>query len=106
MLYFVSLTFDVAHQIKQILVIHPRAPTGLAANMGIALVSGGRLRTSLSKDTQNKLGVSYATFLLFTIRRIDMGDKGSKDKGKREQQKKAQLTFKEKRKKKNDKKNK
>jgi hypothetical protein len=35
-----------------------------------------------------------------------MGDKGSKDKGKREQRKKAQLTPKEKRKLKNDKKNK
>ena len=34
-----------------------------------------------------------------------MGDKGSKDKGKREQQKKAILTPKEKRKAKNDKKN-
>lgn len=33
-----------------------------------------------------------------------MGDKGSKDKGKREQQKKAQLTPKEKRKAKRDKK--
>ena len=33
-----------------------------------------------------------------------MGDKGSKDKGKREQQKKALLTPKEKRKAKNDKK--
>ena len=37
---------------------------------------------------------------------IDMGDKGSKDKGKREQQKKAQLTPKEKRQAKRDKKNK
>lgn len=35
-----------------------------------------------------------------------MGDKGSKDKGKREQQKKALLSPKEKRKAKNDKKNK
>lgn len=35
-----------------------------------------------------------------------MGDKGSKDKGKREQQKKAMLSLKEKRKAKNDKKNK
>jgi hypothetical protein len=35
-----------------------------------------------------------------------MGDKGSKDKGKREQQKKAQLSPKEKRKLKNEKKNK
>lgn len=35
-----------------------------------------------------------------------MGDKGSKDKGNREQQKKALLTPKEKRKIKNDKKNK
>ncbi len=35
-----------------------------------------------------------------------MGDKGSKDKGKREQQKKAQLSPKEKRKIKRDKKNK
>ena len=35
-----------------------------------------------------------------------MGDKGSKDKGKREQQKKAMLSLKEKRKVKNDKKNK
>jgi hypothetical protein len=35
-----------------------------------------------------------------------MGDKGSKDKGKREKQKKAQLTPKEKRKLKNEKKNK
>lgn len=35
-----------------------------------------------------------------------MGDKGSKDKGKREQQKKAVLTPKEKRKAKNDKKTK
>jgi hypothetical protein len=35
-----------------------------------------------------------------------MGDKGSKDKGKREQQKKAQLSPKEKRKLKQDKKNK
>ena len=35
-----------------------------------------------------------------------MGDKGSKDKGKREQQKKAQLTAKEKRKLKREKKNK
>ena len=35
-----------------------------------------------------------------------MGDKGSKDKGKREQQKKAQLTPKEKRKVKRDKKTK
>ena len=35
-----------------------------------------------------------------------MGDKGSKDKGKREQQKKAQLSPKEKRKLKIDKKNK
>lgn len=34
-----------------------------------------------------------------------MGDKGSKDKGKREQQKKATLSPKEKRKAKNDKKN-
>ena len=34
-----------------------------------------------------------------------MGDKGSKDKGKREKQKKAQLTPKEKRKLKKDKKN-
>jgi hypothetical protein len=34
----------------------------------------------------------------------DMGDKGSKDKGKREQQKKAQLSPKEKRKLKQDKK--
>jgi hypothetical protein len=35
-----------------------------------------------------------------------MGDKGSKDKGKREQQKKAQLSPKDKRKLKKDKKNK
>jgi hypothetical protein len=35
-----------------------------------------------------------------------MGDKGSKDKGKKEQQKKALLTAKEKRKLKNEKKNK
>jgi len=35
-----------------------------------------------------------------------MGDKGSKDKGKREQQKKAILSLKEKRKAKRDKKNK
>ncbi len=35
-----------------------------------------------------------------------MGDKGSKDKGKREQQKKTQLSLKEKRKLKNEKKNK
>lgn len=35
-----------------------------------------------------------------------MGDRGSKDKGKREQQKKAQLSPKEKRKVKRDKKNK
>jgi len=35
-----------------------------------------------------------------------MGDKGSKDKGKREQQKKAQLTPKEKRKLRREKKNK
>jgi hypothetical protein len=35
-----------------------------------------------------------------------MGDRGSKDKGKREQQKKAQLTPKEKRKVKREKKNK
>ncbi len=35
-----------------------------------------------------------------------MGDKGSRDKGKREAQKKAQLTPKEKRKLKNEKKNK
>jgi hypothetical protein len=35
-----------------------------------------------------------------------MGDKGSKDKGKREQQKKAQLSAKEKRKLKNEKKDK
>ena len=34
-----------------------------------------------------------------------MGDRGSKDKGKKEKQKKAQLTPKEKRKAKNDKKN-
>ncbi len=34
-----------------------------------------------------------------------MGDKGSKDKGKKEQQKKAMMTPKEKRKAKNDKKN-
>ena len=34
-----------------------------------------------------------------------MGDRGSKDKGKKEQQKKAQLTPKEKRKMKRDKKN-
>jgi hypothetical protein len=35
-----------------------------------------------------------------------MGDKGSRDKGKKEPQKKAQLTLKEKRKRKQDKKNK
>jgi len=43
---------------------------------------------------------------LFNHGETDMGDKGSKDKGKREQQKKAQLTPKEKRKLKQDKKNK
>jgi hypothetical protein len=37
---------------------------------------------------------------------MDMGDKGSKDKGKREQQKKAQLSPKEKRRLKKEKKNK
>ena len=36
---------------------------------------------------------------------IAMGDKGKKDKGKREQQKKAKLTSKEKRQQKKDKKN-
>ncbi len=43
---------------------------------------------------------------LFAMEETDMGDKGSKDKGKREQQKKAQLSPKEKRKLKKEKKDK
>jgi hypothetical protein len=46
-----------------------------------------------------------ATFV-FNHGETEMGDKGSKDKGKREQQKKALLTPKEKRKQKREKKNK
>ena len=42
--------------------------------------------------------------LLIPIQReVDMGDKGKKDKGRREVQKKAKLTIKEKRKKKKEK---
>jgi hypothetical protein len=37
---------------------------------------------------------------------MEMGDKGKKDKGKREEQKKAQLTLKEKRQQKREKRNK
>lgn len=48
----------------------------------------------------------FGTTFVLTLRGVDMGDRGSKDKGKREQQKKAQLTQKEKRKAKRDKKNK
>jgi hypothetical protein len=47
-----------------------------------------------------------ATLLAIKPGEINMGDKGSKDKGKWEQQKKAQLNPKEKRKLKRDKKNK
>ena len=43
---------------------------------------------------------------VFNHGETDMGDKGSKDKGKREHQKQAQLSPKEKRKLKKDKKNK
>ncbi len=44
--------------------------------------------------------------ILWKQKGIEMGDKGKKDIGKREQQKKGNLTLKEKRKQKKDKKNK
>ncbi len=51
-------------------------------------------------------GIATQSPFAFKLGATDMGDKGSKDKGKREQQKKAQLTPKEKRRLKKEKKNK
>ncbi|WP_298867986.1 hypothetical protein [uncultured Gimesia sp.] len=59
----------------------------------------------MCRKRQADLTELRATFV-FKQGETEMGDKGSKDKGKREQQKKAILTPKEKRKLKQDKKNK
>jgi len=59
----------------------------------------------MCRKRQAGLTEMRATFV-FNHGETEMGYKGSKDKGKREQQKKAQLSAKEKRKLKNDKKNK
>jgi hypothetical protein len=44
-----------------------------------------------------------ADFAISNSKGVDMGDKGKKDKGRREDQKKAKLTLKEKRKRKKEK---
>ncbi|MCH9652328.1 MAG: hypothetical protein K0U86_04080 [Planctomycetes bacterium] len=59
----------------------------------------------MCQKRQADLTILRAIFV-FKQGETDMGDKGSKDKGKREQQKKALLTPKEKRKLKQEKKNK
>lgn len=56
--------------------------------------------------TSSRLKAAPDEHLFFNQLETEMGDKGSKDKGKREQQKKALRTPKEKRKLKQDKKNK
>ena len=65
----------------------------------------------LGRSPTRKLGAADGILggtgtVVFNHGETDMGDKGSKDKGKREDQKKAQLTPKEKRKLKREKKNK